>query len=76
MENKKSPIIVDTEAGKTYAFCTCKQSANFPFCDGKHLNSGYTPLIQTMTQSGRVAVCACGQSDNVFCNGNHKNITQ
>jgi CDGSH-type Zn-finger protein len=33
---KKEPCCVQTEAGKTYAWCTCGLSEKQPFCDGKH----------------------------------------
>lgn len=71
MENNQ-PIIVQTEAGKTYAWCTCKQSKNFPHCDGSHKDSGMVPIVQTITESVPVAICACGKSVNsVYCDGSH-----
>lgn len=76
MQDKITPIIVDTESGKTYAWCSCKQSKNFPYCDNSHVDSGKIPVIQTMSEGIRVAICACGKSDNIFCNGSHKYITE
>lgn len=75
MENQNKPIIVETEAGKTYYWCSCHESKNFPFCDGSHAGSGSVPVAQTITESGKVAICACGKSD-IFCNGAHKSITE
>lgn len=73
MENTNHPIIVDAEAGKTYAFCTCRNSKNFPFCDGSHVESGKTPVVQTMTENVKVAICTCRNSANgIYCDGSHK----
>ena len=35
----KTPIGVELEAGKTYAWCSCGKSTNQPFCDGSHKGS-------------------------------------
>ena len=75
MENNITPTIVETEAGKTYAWCSCGQSKNMPYCDGAHKGvEGHSgPVLQTMTESGKVAICACGKSANsVYCDGSHK----
>lgn len=76
MENKNYPIIVDAEAGKTYAFCTCLNSKIFPFCDGSHGQSGKIPIVQTMTETTKIAICTCRKSDNYFCNGSHTKPTE
>lgn len=77
MEKQNEPIIVDVEEGKTYAFCTCGKSTNFPFCTGDHKDSGMVPLVQTMTQNTKVAICACGRSGNgIFCDGSHTKPTE
>ena len=39
-----TPIGVDVEAGKSYWWCSCGQSAKQPFCDGSHKGSDFTPL--------------------------------
>ena len=39
-----SPIPVEFEEGKTYAWCTCGESKNQPFCDGSHEGSTFKPL--------------------------------
>lgn len=33
---QKAPFPVEVEAGKSYFWCSCGQSANQPFCDGSH----------------------------------------
>ena len=39
----KTPIPVQLEAGKTYAWCSCGNSSNQPFCDGSHKGSSFVP---------------------------------
>ncbi len=49
MENSKvagkTPMMVDLEAGKNYAWCACGHSANQPWCDGSHKGTGITPTV-------------------------------
>jgi CDGSH-type Zn-finger protein len=33
---QKAPFSAPVEAGKTYYWCACGQSAKQPFCDGSH----------------------------------------
>ena len=37
---QKAPYAKELEAGKTYYWCACGKSANQPFCDGKHKDTG------------------------------------
>ena len=43
----KSPAKVELENGKKYAFCTCGESAEQPFCDGAHKGSSFAPIVFT-----------------------------
>ncbi len=37
-----APVLIDAEAGKNYAWCTCGLSDNQPFCNGAHKGSDFT----------------------------------
>ena len=37
-----SPVLIDAEAGKNFAWCTCGLSDNQPFCNGAHKGSDFT----------------------------------
>ncbi len=69
----KTPIPVELEAGKTYAWCTCGHSTKQPFCDGSHKETDFTPLVFTAEESKTAYFCTCKQTDNPgFCDGSHK----
>jgi len=40
-----SPIAVNLEQGKRYAWCTCGLSGSQPFCDGKHKGGEFSPQV-------------------------------
>lgn len=68
-----SPIRVEVEAGKRYAWCTCGESANQPFCDGKHKGSEFSPLMFEATEDKTLSWCTCKATKNPgFCDGSHK----
>lgn len=71
------PVAVTLEKGKQYFWCTCGLSANQPFCDGSHKNSGFNPLAFTAEHGGEAYLCQCKRSANPpFCDGSHKSISQ
>lgn len=72
----KSPIAVDVEAGKNYAWCTCGESTNQPFCDGKHKGGAFTPNVMKAEESKTIYFCTCKQTSNPsgFCDGTHSKI--
>jgi len=71
-----SPIRVEIEAGKKYAWCSCGLSSNQPFCDGKHKPTSFTPTVFVAEESKTVSFCTCKNSANpIFCDGTHKGIT-
>lgn len=79
MENPKvagdSPHILELEAGKTYAWCACGESANQPWCDGSHKGSSFSPKIFTADESKTAAMCMCKQTKNPsFCDGTHMSL--
>ncbi|MBD1919615.1 CDGSH iron-sulfur domain-containing protein [Microcoleus sp. FACHB-831] len=68
------PVVLELEAG-TYYWCSCGQSANAPYCDGSHKDSGFTPLKFTLEETKKVALCQCKHTSNApFCDGAHINL--
>ena len=71
----KTPIAVQLEAGKTYAWCTCGNSTNQPFCDGSHKTTSFTPVAFTAEKTETVYLCGCKHSANgIFCDGSHNKL--
>ncbi len=71
----KSPIRVELEAGKTYAWCSCGESTNQPFCDGSHKGTDFTPVVFTAEVSKPCGMCTCKQTKNDYsCDGSHKSL--
>lgn len=70
-----SPIRVELEAGKSYAYCTCGESDNQPFCNGAHKGTEFTPKVFVAEESKTVGMCTCKQTGNPgFCDGSHKSL--
>jgi CDGSH-type Zn-finger protein len=70
-----SPIAVQLEKGKTYAWCSCHKSAKQPFCDGSHRGTGYQPKVFVAKEDGEAWLCGCKQTkDAPFCDGTHKSV--
>ncbi len=70
-----APIPVEVEAGKTYFWCSCGQSANQPFCDGSHKGTDFVPLAYTAEESGKRFFCTCKRTANPgFCDGSHSKL--
>jgi CDGSH-type Zn-finger protein len=68
-----APIACELEEGKKYAWCSCGQSCNQPYCDGSHKGSGFVPLMFTAEKTGTKYLCACKATGNgPFCDGSHK----
>ncbi len=70
----KTPIKVSLEKGKKYAWCSCGESKNQPYCDGAHKGSGFSPTVFVAEESKDVHFCTCKQTDREMglCNGAHK----
>jgi len=72
---QKAPYPVEVEAGKTYFWCACGQSANQPFCDGSHKDTGISPHKFTADDSKKVFLCGCKATANApFCDGSHARL--
>jgi len=73
----RSPIRVEIEAGKKYAWCSCGLSSNQPFCDGAHKPTSFTPNVFVAEETKTVSFCTCKASDNpIFCDGSHKSLPE
>ena len=72
---QKGPFPVEVEGGKSYFWCSCGQSANQPFCDGSHKDSGFEPVKYTADKDGKAFFCGCKASANMpLCDGSHSNL--
>ena len=76
----KGPFVDRCSAGK-HAWCRCKRSARFPYCDGAHRSGdgvggvAETPLKVVFDEARTVIWCACGQTGNPpYCDGTHSNL--
>lgn len=71
----KTPIKVELEEGKMYAWCSCGLSTNQPFCDGSHNGTDFTPVRFKAEESKTAYMCNCKQSASPqFCDGSHSKI--
>lgn len=70
----KTPIRVELEEGKTYAYCTCGLSENQPFCNGSHEGTSFSPTVFKCEETKARGMCRCKQTSNEFgfCDGSHK----
>ncbi|MEK9943222.1 MAG: CDGSH iron-sulfur domain-containing protein [Gammaproteobacteria bacterium] len=65
------PYVLELDAG-TYFWCQCGRSANQPFCDGSHKDTGFEPKPFTISENKKVALCGCKHTKNApFCDGTH-----
>jgi CDGSH-type Zn-finger protein len=72
---QKAPYAMDVEAGKTYWWCTCGQSAKQPFCDGSHKTTTFQPLAWKAENSGKAWLCGCKHTKkSPLCDGTHKGL--
>lgn len=71
----KTPLAVALEAGKRYAWCSCGESSNQPWCDGKHKGSGFSPTVFVAEKDQTGYMCNCKHSSTPqFCDGSHSKI--
>ena len=69
------PKPVELEKGKTYAWCSCGQSTNQPFCDGSHAGTDFSPKVFKAEETKTAYMCMCKHTANPgFCDGAHKNL--
>ena len=74
----KSPIPVDMETGKKYAWCSCGFSENQPFCNGAHREtSTLRPTVIVAEETKTAYMCNCKMTKNPpYCDGTHKSLTE
>lgn len=71
----KSPIAVETQAGKEYKWCACGLTKTEPFCDQSHKGTEWHPIKFAPTESGTTYFCGCKQTDNQpCCDGTHSRL--
>jgi CDGSH-type Zn-finger protein len=72
---QKGPFAIAVEAGKTYFWCACGRSANQPFCDGSHKDTGFSPVKWQAEKAKTVYFCGCKNSANKpLCDGTHNKL--
>ena len=72
---QKAPYPVEVTEGKTYFWCSCGKSANQPFCDGSHKDTGLSPVKYTAEADKKVFFCGCKSSGKVpLCDGTHSKL--
>ena len=70
-----SPMMVDLESGKSYAWCACGHSSKQPWCDGSHKGTGISPTIFKAEDNKKAAMCMCKKTGNTpHCDGAHSKI--
>ncbi len=72
---KRQPCLETVRNGKKYFWCACGRSANQPFCDGSHKDTGFVPVEYIAQVDGEVYFCACKHTrSQPVCDGTHKNL--
>ena len=70
-----TPNIIELEEGKTYAWCSCGNSENQPWCNGAHAGSDFKPKVFQAKESTKAALCSCKQTKNPpYCDGSHMSL--
>lgn len=68
---QRMPYVMDVAPG-TYAWCACGKSSNQPYCDGSHVGSAFSPVVETIDEAKKVAWCGCKITGAApFCDGSH-----
>lgn len=71
----EQPIAVELEEGERYAWCTCGESSNQPYCDGSHAGSSFRPHVFTAEKTGKAYLCLCKCTGNQpLCDGTHSSL--
>lgn len=74
-EKVLQPDLVDLEADKKYAWCSCNRSSDQPFCNGSHAGTEKKPMVFSIKEGKKVALCRCKATKNPpFCDGTHASL--
>lgn len=76
------PFEIKVEAGKKYFWCSCRFSANQPFCDGAHKafrNEDGSSIMKSIhyvaDETKTLYFCGCKQSKHpILCDGTHNSL--
>ena len=69
---QNSPYMRTITKGQDYAWCACGRSANQPFCDGSHKDTGLGPVKFVAEESKNAAFCGCKRTKTPpYCDGSH-----
>lgn len=69
---RKSPYMLEAEAGRQYWWCACGLSGTQPLCDGSHRGTGKTPKPFSVAEDGQIWLCGCKRTGAApFCDGSH-----
>jgi len=72
---QKAPYKTEVKAGKKYFWCSCGKSENQPFCDGKHKDTGFEPVVYEAAKDGEVYFCGCkATGKSPLCDGAHNKL--
>jgi len=71
------PARVELETSKNYFWCACGRSANQPFCDSSHKDTGFTPKRFSPEKDGPAFLCQCKRTSTPpYCDGTHKRVKE
>lgn len=71
---QNAPYVLEVEPGN-YAWCSCGESSNQPYCDGAHSGTEFKPVLEKVETKKIVAWCGCKNSSNgPFCDGAHRTL--
>jgi CDGSH-type Zn-finger protein len=72
---KKSPYVVELEAGKNDYWCSCGRSKSQSFCDGSHQGSNFEPVKLTVEDTKKAGLCGCKHTKNSpYCDRAHSDL--
>jgi CDGSH iron-sulfur domain-containing protein 3 len=68
------PVVLELEAD-IYYWCSCGRSANQPFCNGAHKDTGFAPMKFEVAEKRSIALCNCKHTGNApYCDGSHSKL--
>lgn len=72
---QREPYMLQLTPGQRYAWCSCGQSQQHPFCDGSHKGSDFLPTVFTAKGSHIEWICGCSYTATPpFCDAKHNKL--